>query len=200
MTTLSDIRDRVRKDLHDTDPGDERWSDSQLDRHIEHALHDMDRQVPQEKEATLATTAGSRDLDLGSLTGLIDVEAVEYPVGNYPPAYVQFSHWGDTLTLLVDRVPTGDDAKVFYTARHVLDGSGSTVPGELEELLAIGAAAYAALQLSSFAVNRLNTGGDEVAAEYGRQGRAWLTAFQQLLHHHARDNRVRSRRLYTPAR
>lgn len=198
MTTLADIRTRVRKDLHDTDSATERWSDSQLDRHIEHALHDLDRHVPQEKSATVATTAGSRELSLASLTGLIDVEAIEFPVGNFPPAYVQFSRWEDTVTLLVDAAPTGDNAKLFYSAAHVLDGSGSTVPGHLEELLAIGAAGYAALDLASYHTGRINLDADTVA-EYGRRGRAWLTAFQQLLHHHARNNTVRNRRLYRPA-
>lgn len=198
MTTLADIRTRVRKDLHDTDSSAERWSDSQLDRHIERALHDVDRHVPQEKSATLATTDGSRDLSLASLTGLIDVEAVEYPTGKYPPSYAQFSRWEGSLTLLVDAVPTGDDAKLFYSAAHVLDGSGSTVPVHLEELLAIGAAGYAALDLASYHTERINLDADTVA-EYGRRGRAWLTAFQQLLHHHARNNTVRSRRLYRPA-
>ena len=35
MTTLSDIPSRVRKDLRDIDASDERWADSQLDRHID---------------------------------------------------------------------------------------------------------------------------------------------------------------------
>ena len=39
MTTLPDIRDRIRKDLHDT--SEERWTDAQLDRHIERALRDL---------------------------------------------------------------------------------------------------------------------------------------------------------------
>lgn len=198
MTTLSDIRTRVRLDLRDSDSSSERWSDDQLDRHIGRALHDMDRHVPRETLATIATTPGSRDIDLSSLTGLIEVEAAEYPVDQYPPSYVQFSRWDQALTLLVDPVPDGDDVRLSYTAVHVLDGSGSTVPGHLEELLAIGAAGYAALELASFNTNALTLDA-RAAEEYSRQGRAWLTAFQQLLRHHARSNAVRNRRLYRPA-
>jgi hypothetical protein len=198
MTTLSDIRTRVRKDLRDTEPTTQRWTDTQLDRHIERALHDLDRFVPREATATIATTAGSRDISLASVTGLIDIDAVEFPVGDYPPGYIQFSRWDDTLTLLVDSLPAGQDLKLYHTAAHVLDGSGSTVPAHLEELLAIGAAGYAALELASYDTEQLNLNPATVT-EYTRQGRAWLTAFQQLLHHHGRHNTVRSRRAYLPA-
>jgi hypothetical protein len=198
MTTLSDIRSRVRVDLRDTEPSTQRWSDAQLDRHIARALHDLDRHVPREAADTIATTPGSRDVSLASVSGLIVVDAVEFPVGQFPPEYIQFSRWDDTLTLLVDAVPAGQDLKLYYTAGHVLDGSGSTVPAHLEELLAIGAAGYAALELASYDIEQLNLNPATVA-EYSRQGRAWLTAFQQLLQHHGRNNTVRSRRLYLPA-
>ncbi len=122
MTTLSDIRDRVRLDLRD--PDSERWSDDQLDRHITRALHDMDRHVPREAIATIATTSGSRDIDLSTLTGLIDVESAEYPVDEFPPCYVQFSRWDQSLTLLLDTAPDGTDVRLGYTATHTLDGSG----------------------------------------------------------------------------
>jgi hypothetical protein len=199
MTTLSDIRTRVRKDLHDTDSSAYRWTDDELDRHISRALDELSLAIPQEKTATLATTAGSRDLSLGSLTGLIEVEAVELPEGEFPPAYVGFSRWGNTLTLHMDLPPDGEEARLFYTARHALDDTGSTLPGQFEELLATGAGAYAALELSSFATDRLNTGGPGVAEQYASWARARLTAFRQLLFQHGRANRVRGRRLFTPA-
>src|SRR5215207_1269054 len=46
MITLSDIRTRVRKDLHDTDSGAYRWTDAQLDRHIERSLSDLSLACP----------------------------------------------------------------------------------------------------------------------------------------------------------
>lgn len=199
MTTLADIRSRVRTDLHDTDSGAYRWSDDDLDRHIARALDDISRAIPREDSATLATTPGSRDLSLGSLSGLIEVEAVEYPAGEYPPSYVAFASWEGTLTLHSVPAPDGSDARVFYTARHTLDGSGTTLPGYLEDLAATGAAAYAAMEWSAFAIDRLNTGGQAVAAEYRSWARARLTAFQQLLRHHGRSRSLRPRRLFVPA-
>lgn len=197
MTTLADIRTRVRKDLHDTDAL--RWSDEQLDRHIEHALGDVNLAIPRELTATIATTPGSRDVSLAALTALIEVEAAEYPVGEFVPAYVRFSRWADTLSLHLENEPEGEDVKLYYTARHTLDGSGSTLPAFLEDLVAMGAGAQAALGLTSFSIDQLNTGGPAVAEQYAAHARARQTAFRQLLMTHGRKNRVRGRRLYVPA-
>ena len=199
MTTLPDIRARVRKDLHDTDASVYRWTDSQLDRHIDRALSDLSIAIPLEKSATIATTNASRELPLASLAGLISVEAVEYRTGEYPPSYVGFSRWADSLTLHLDTPPDGSNAKVLYTARHTLDGAGSTLPVFLEDVLATGAAGYAALELEAFSTDRVTTGGSAVVDQYGAWGRAWLTAFRELLRHYGRDNRARPQRLYVPA-
>lgn len=198
MTILSDFRTRIRKDLHDTDSLAYRWTDVQLDRHIERALNELSIAIPQEKLATIATTNGSREVSVVSLTGLIAIEAIEYPVGQYPPLFIAHSRWADTVLLHVDAIPTGANARFSYTAKHVVDGSGSTVPAQFEDLLATGAAGYAAMELSSFATERINVRAD-VVADYAANGRAWLAAFNQLLHVHARTNRARSHRLYVPA-
>lgn len=196
MTTLADIRSHIRIDLHDTDSGAYRWSDDELDRHIARALDDVSRAIPREESATLATTPGSRDVSLGSLTGLIEVEAVEYPAGEYPPSYVAFAAWKGTLTLHSPGLPDGTNVRIFYTARHTLDGSGTTLAGYLEDLVATGGGAYAALEGSVYGIDRLNMGGQRVAAEYGAWARARLTAFEQLLKHHGRSRSLRPRRLF----
>lgn len=56
MTTLSDIRTRVREDLRDTEA--ERWPEDQIDRHIAHALSDLSLAAPRELSDDLATTSG----------------------------------------------------------------------------------------------------------------------------------------------
>lgn len=199
MTTLADIRTRLRQDLRDTDSNAYRWTDTVLERHIAHALEDLGLAVPRELSATLATTAGSRELSLASLTGLIDVEAAEYPAGEFPPSYVGYSYWAGTLYLQIDDEPSGADAKIWYVARHTVDSNGSTVPVHLEDVLLMGAAAYALLEVSAYSIDRLNTGGTGVMELYAAAGRARLTAFQQLLQQYGRKNRVRGRRMYLPA-
>jgi len=198
MTTLADVRDRVRKDLHDTDGAAYRWSDAQLDRHIDHALSELSLAIPRERTATLATTDGSRELALGGLTDLIEVTAVEYPADAFPPAYVGFATWAGTLTLHTPFVPDGSDATVHYHARHTLDGSGTSLSAEQVDLLVTGASAYAALEQSVFATDLVTTGAD-VAERYATWGRARHTAFRQLLQQYGWRNRVRARRMYVPA-
>ena len=59
MTTLTEIRARVRTDLHDEDAAGFRWASAELDRHIFHALREMSLAIPVEDKATLSATAGS---------------------------------------------------------------------------------------------------------------------------------------------
>src|SRR3990170_1525222 len=102
---LSEMRGRLRKDLHDENPATQRWTDGELDRHIQRAVRDFSLSVPLEAKTTLSTTIGSRDVSISGLTDLAAIEAVEYPTGDYPPGYVPYSVWLSTLTLLVDAAP-----------------------------------------------------------------------------------------------
>ncbi len=196
MPTLTDIRERVRRDL--SDMSETAWPDDQLDRHIAHALSDLSLAIPQELSTDLATTPASRDISITAVEGLIDVETVEFPIGQFPPSYPGFASWAQVLTLHVETPPDGGDARIFYTATHQLDGTGSTLSEHLAEILTTGASAYAALELSAGTSNTINL--NPAAAEhYAALSRARLTAFRQLLHTYGRKNRVRSRRLYVPA-
>jgi len=194
------MRTRVRRDLHDEDPGNQRWTDDELDRHIERAVRELSLAIPLEAKASPATSEGSRDISLASLSDLVAVEAVEYPVDKYPPSYVPFSLWADTLTLLVDATPPGGQpVNIYYGKMHTLDATTSTIPPHLEELVATGAAAYAALEWASFATNRINVGGQDVWRQYLTWGQERLAVFSRALAKHSRRNAVRVRRLYTPA-
>lgn len=197
---LPTIRARLRTDLHDEDSQNYRWTDGELDRHVQHAVREFSLALPLEAQTTLTTTAGSRELSVASLSDLVAIEAAEYPVGEYPASYVRFSVWLGTLTLLVDGVPSGgEDVKVFYTKLHTIDSMSSTVPARFEDVIAAGAAGYAAVEWSSFATNRVNAGGQDVWREYLTWGRERLADFQRALARHGRRNAVRARRLYTPA-
>ena len=196
MTTLADVRNRVRGDLRDGEA--ERWPDEQIDRHIAHALSDLSLAIPRELTIDLPTTPGSPDLALGTIEGLIEVEAAEYPVDQLPVSYTAFSSWGGPLTPPTAAAPDGSDARLYYTATHTIDDDGTTLSDHLVDVLATGASAYAALELASYAADRLNL--DPRAAErHLAWSRARLTAFQQLLHTYGRKNRVRGRRMYVPA-
>jgi hypothetical protein len=200
MTTIADIRARLRKDLHDEDSANYRWTDGELDRHIQHTVREFSLAVPQEQKTALTTTAGSRDLSISGLSDLVAIEAVEYPSGEYPPEYVRFSVWLATLTMLIDRTPgAGETVNVFWTKLHLIDGTSSTVPARFEDVIACGAAGYAAFEWASFSTNRINAGGRDVWREYLAFGQERLAAFQRSLARHGRRNAVRARRLYAPA-
>jgi hypothetical protein len=194
---LNDMRSRVRKDLHDEDSQNYRWTDSELNRHIDHAVRELSLSCPLEVKVTLSTTAESRDLSISSLTDLIEIEAVEYPVGDYPPSYIRFSVWSDTLTLLTDSSPgDAEDVYVYYGKLHTLNADSSTIPAKLEDLVALGAAGYAAMEWASFAANRVNVGGADTWRSYLTWGQDRLAEFMKGLAKHSKKNTVRVRQLY----
>jgi len=197
---LSEMRGRLRKDLHDEDPANQRWTDGELDRHIQRAVRDLSLSAPLEAKTSLSTTAGSRELSIAGLTDLVAVEAVEYPTGDYPPTYVPYSVWLSTLTMLIDAAPGGvESVNVYYTKLHTLDSTSSTLPSRFEDVAAAGAGAHAALEWASFATNRVNVGGQDVWRDYLAWGQERLAEFERALARHGRRNAVRVRQLYRTA-
>ena len=199
MTTITTVRALVRKDLHDEDASNYRWTDAVLDRHTGRAVNEYSIAAPLEQKSTLTTTAVSRDLSVASLANLIDIEAVEWPVGQFPPTRVAWSQWQTTITLDSVNAPAGvENVYVYWLKMHTLDGSSSTLPVAHEELIIEGAAGYAALDWTSFATNRLNTAGDDVWGRYKAFADERLRRFRADLVRLGRANAVRQRRMYTP--
>ena len=132
---------------------------------------------------------------LSTCADRLSIEAVEYPVDQYPAVYAPFSVWADTLTLLVDELPDGDNCYIHWTKPHSI-GATQTFAAQHNALVASGAAGYAALELASYGTDRVNV--DPAAVErYRNWGEARLAEFRAKL---ARIGRkVRVRRLYVPA-
>jgi hypothetical protein len=187
----------VRKDLHDEDAANYRWTDAVLTRHIEHTVAEFSQALPLEEVATIATTAGSRDIDISSLTTRVIVEAVEYKTGLFPPSYQRFSIWKDVLTILSDDIPDGANAKVYYGKQHTMTTT-STVPLQYDALIALGAAAFALIEWAAYSVNRVNTGGAATPRAYRLEGEARLKQFLSDIKRLGKAGRVRVRQLYTP--
>lgn len=196
MTTLAALRERIRQDLRDTDAASYRWTDSELDRHLQHAVRLYSHYHPIEQRTVLATTSGSRDLALDGLAGWLRIVRVEYPLGLYPPSYVPFTVWGELLRLRTDLVPVGDDCAVFWLQAHTVDEESCTVPAAHEDLITTGAAGFAATAWASYATNRVSI--DPRAVEH-------YTAFAEhrLAEFHAGlerlTRRLRARQLTTIA-
>jgi hypothetical protein len=192
MTTIDDLRDRMRIDLQD--PGAERWSDAALDRHLRRALADLSRAAPREERLTVATTAGAREVALAGIPGLIEVVRVAYPAGAEPPAFRRFTVFGETLRLENGPLPGGDDAVLWCRLLHTADEDGTTLPAALEDVAVLGATAFAAAEAASGTLERL-TLNPGTAAAYGAMARERETAFRQLLRELGGRGRLRSRRL-----
>lgn len=193
---LNVMRNNVRRDLGDEGTGNYRWSDDDLDRHILRAVKELSEAVPLPVKASLPTTPGSRDLDISALADRVTVDGIEYPIGQFPPHFQQFSMWGDALTISGEDVPDGSNAAVYYGRVHTLDDNGSTIPNHLEDLVAAGAAGYAAVEQAAFAVNRVNTGGTDTPNNFESWGRDRLDYFRGELRRLGRRNRVRCGYLY----
>lgn len=195
---LTEMRAIVRRELRDEDAANYRWSNDELDRHITHAVRDFSEAIPLQQKATKATTAGSRELDISSLSDRIMVEALEYPVDKFPRRYQRISLWGDTLTILGDEVPDGSNAYVYYGKLHTLNAQSSTISSKFEDLVACGAEGYAAVAWAVYATNRVSVGGDKSAADFLKWGRERLRFFRAELKRLGRQNRVIIRQLYAP--
>jgi hypothetical protein len=188
----------VRRDLHDEDAERYRFSDDALTRHIQRAVKDFSESIPLEQTAVIATTHGSRDINISGIAGRVMVEAVEYPAVKSPPRFQRFSLWADTLTLLGDVIPDGGNACVYYGGLHTLSEEASTIPEMYEDLVATGGAGYAAMEYAAYTINQVNTGGTGSARDFLTFGKECLLTFRRELKRLGRRNRVRAHNLYTP--
>ena len=193
---LTEMRAIVRRDLHDEDADNYRWTNDELDRHIAHTVKDFSEAIPYEQKVVIATTSGSREIDISTLTDRIVIEAVEYPLAQSPKRYQRYSLWADSLTLLGDEVPDGSDAHIYYGKLHTLDAEGSSIPTKHEDLVATGACGYAAVEWAAYAINRVNVGGLMTPQEFLTWGKEKLRYFTAELKRLGRRNRVRVRSLY----
>ena len=195
---LSEMRAIVRRDLKDEDAANYRWTDDELDRHITHTVREFSEVIPYEQKVTKATTLGSRDIDISSLSDRIMVQAVEYPVDKFPKQLQRFILWGDTITLLGDEVPDGSNTYIYYGKLHTLDAASSTIPSYLDDLIVAGACGYAAVEWAVYAINRVNVGGTMTPREFLAWGNERLRFFKSELKRLGRRNRVRVRTMYKP--
>ena len=198
MSSLTTIRSAVRKDLHDEDSAAYRWTDAVLQRHIERALREYSFFAPLEKKSTVVTVAGTRDISITSLAPRLRVVAVEWPTGNYPPTFVPFTLWADTLTLDVVSAPAAvENVSVLWHGVHTINGTVSFSAGD-DDVIAIGAAGFAATDWSSYAINRVNVGGEGAWGRYEEFGRRRTEEFFARLKRLPQYSRVRGAQLYTP--
>ena len=190
------MRTLVRRDLKDEDDSTYRWQDSEIDRAIQRAVAELSRYVPREMKSVVATASGSRDIDIAALTDRVSVDRVEFPAGETPRRFQRFIVYADTITLTGDTEGDGENCCIYWGKIHTLDGSTSTIPGYLEDVLTLGAAAYAVLAQAQYRTDVAGIGGDRADGDYQSWGIARLKEFKSQLKRFGRGRKLRISTLY----
>jgi hypothetical protein len=193
--TIAEMRARVREDLQDTDAANYRWTDGEVDGAIERVVREFSLASPIEQQDDIATTDGSKEIDISSLAKLLKVYSVEFPIGEDPPYYQRFTRWQDKLYM--QEKGSGDDARVRWHKQHTLDAASSSIPEELEEIIVLGATGYLATSASVYTVDRATIAGRHATANFLKWGQQRLARYETKLKAIARDNRVIQKELYT---
>ncbi len=200
---LPTMRGLVRRDLKDEDPSNYRFTDSEIDRAISRVVLEFSNHAPREMKSTLATSSGSRNLDISSLTDRVSIDAVEYPVDKAPKHFRKFYVYQDILTILEpfapwlrDTIPDGSNCYVYWGKTHTLGITTSTIPPQFNDLIALGACGYAILSLSQYSTEAISIGGRDTDRDYSFWGRDRLRQFQQELNRLSRHRKLKIGRLY----
>jgi len=155
--------------------------------------------MPLDQVIAKATTPAEWTIDVSSLTDREKINAVEYPIGQYPTSWVKFALWGDTLTLKEGVTPDGSNANIYWGKMHTLDGSSSTIPTKWEEIVAIGAAGFALVAWADYAINNVNLGGADTPETYISSGNLKLEHFRSVMKRQGKQGGFLRSQLYTPA-
>lgn len=190
---LVQMRARVRQDLFDTDPGAYDWTDDQIDGAIQRAAREYSHRSPIEQISDLATTVNSVELDITSLSDLMWIESIEFPIGQTRPHMQRFTFYAGRAFM---RDPgDGNNARVQWKQNHTLAAGSTTIPGLHDEIIVLGATTHLAMSMSAKLVDKAT-----IAGRFGTMSyRAWaaerLTMYQQQLAGLAR--KVKQKELYT---
>jgi hypothetical protein len=192
---LVEMRARVREDLQDTDAENYRWTDDEVDGAIERVVTEYSLHAPIEQQDDIATTEGDTELDISSLTGLLDVQSVEFPIGYKPKYFQRTEYWAGHLYM--DDEGNGNDARVRWLKKHTLDASSTTIPTEHEEIIVLGATGYLAMSASAATVDRAFIAGRHGTVSYKAWGKERLDRYDRKLKAVSRSSKVIPHQLYT---
>jgi len=190
---LTEMRARVREDLQDEDEANYRWTNDQVDGAIERVVQEFSIAKPIQQQDDIATVDSSRDIDISSLSGLIGVESVEFPIGENPTYYQKFRIWQDTIQMADEG--DGDDARVKWYKEHTLDAESSTIPSQFEELIVLGATGYLASSASVYTVDKATIAGKWATINFLKWGQERLDRYEKKLK--ALKSRIISKEFYT---
>jgi hypothetical protein len=137
---LTEMRARVREDLQDTDSQNYHWTNDEVDGAIDRVVMEYSIHAPIEQQTDIATTDGDTELDISSLSGLLRIESVEFPIGKAPKYLQRFERW--TGKIYMEDGGDGSDARVRWLKKHTLTAQSTTIPAEHEDIIVLGARIY----------------------------------------------------------
>jgi len=192
---LTEMRARVREDLQDTDSQNYRWTDDEVDGAIERVVLEYSLHAPIEQQDDIATTDGDTELEISSLTGLLKVESVEFPMGYKPKYFQRTEYWAGHLYMQDEG--NGNDARVRWLRKHTLDAQSTTIPTEHEEIIVLGATGYLTMSASAYTVDRASIAGRHATINYKAWGKERLDRYERKLKAVSRTSKVVPHQLYT---
>ena len=117
------------------------FSTTIIDQCIDQAIKELSTKVPCESKETVTLSAGSIDVDVSGITGLLEVAKAEYKVDEQPRKFRNVARFGNTITIKTTLNPAANDSAYLYCLKmHTAD----TLPSELVPIVADLAAGYAA--------------------------------------------------------
>jgi hypothetical protein len=192
---LTEMRARVREDLQDTDSQNYRWTDDEVDGAIDRVVTEYSLHAPIEQQDDIATTDGDTELDISSLTGLLEIESVEFPIGQTPKYLQRTEYWAGKLYM--EDEGDGEDARVRWLKKHTLDAEGTTIPEDHEEIIVLGATGYLVMSAAAYTVDRASIAGRHATINYEAWGKERLDHYDRKLKAIARISKVIPKELYT---
>jgi len=189
------MRARVREDLQDTDSQNYRWTDDEVDGAILRAVDEYSIHAPIQQQTDIATTNDDNELAISSLSGILKVEAVEFPLGETPRHLQHIDYWAGKLYMQDDG--DGSNARVRWLKKHTLAAGSTTIPVEHDEILVLGATGYLAMSASANTVDRAFIAGHYGTTSYKAWGIERLKRYDMRLRQVDQANRVTQRQLYT---
>lgn len=192
---LTEMRARVREDLQDTDSQNYRWTDDEVDGAIDRVVTEYSVHAPIEQQDDIATADGDSELDISTLVGLVEIESVEFPIGDCPKHMQRFEHWAGKLYMQDEG--DGTDARVRWLKKHTLTAESTTIPTHHDEIIVLGATGYLALSASAATVDRAFIAGHYGTISYKAWGMERLKRYDYKLQEVSHINRIVRRNLYT---
>ena len=192
---LTEMRARVREDLQDTDSQNYRWTDDEVDGAIERVVIEYSLRAPIEQQDDIATTAGDTELDISSLSGLLEIVSVEFPIGQSPKYLQRTEYWGGRLYM--EDKGNGEDARVRWLKKHTLAAGSTTIPTQHDEIIVLGATGYLAMSASAYTVDRASIAGRHATINFKAWGKDRLDRYDRKLRAVSRRSRVVPYQLYT---